>query len=328
MIPYLTAMPRSTTQGLRLGALLSLAACGGSHTAPLPAPTAAPRTAPRLVAALHAVRVNETLLNYRLVGDQGTAVVFVHDSYGDLDDWSAQLATFAATHRVLVYSRRYHPPNPAQDDGQVYSLELHAADLGALLQALGLTPAHVVGSGYGAYVALALAHEHPDLVRSLVLAEPPVIPFLLRSPSGDTLRRVLLANSLDPARAAFARGDSAAGARLFVDGWSGVPGRFDNLPPPARARILAHSFEMRRELLAERQQYWPALDCPRLGRLAMPVLLLQGEHSARMFHIITGELAQCMQSDTVMTIPGAGHDMPASNPGYFNGIVLRYLAAH
>src|SRR6266568_7385706 len=71
VIPYLTAMPRSTTQGLRLGALLSLAACGGSHTAPLPAPTAAPRTAPRLVAALHAVRVNETLLNYRLVGDQG-----------------------------------------------------------------------------------------------------------------------------------------------------------------------------------------------------------------------------------------------------------------
>src|SRR6266550_1955637 len=114
---YLMSMSRSTPRGLRLAALLSLAACGGSHTAPPPAaPATALRTAPRLVAALHAVRVNETLLNYRLVGDQGTAVVFVHDSYGDLDDWSAQLATFAATHRVLVYCRRSASPRPTSSD--------------------------------------------------------------------------------------------------------------------------------------------------------------------------------------------------------------------
>ena len=113
-----------------------------------------------------------------------------------------------------------------------------------------------------------------------------------------------------------------------MDGWSGTPGRFAGLPAPVRARILAHSFELRRELLADRQQYAPALDCTELGRVPTSVLLLQGERSARLYHVITAELAQCLQSDTVMTIPAAGHDMQAGNPGYYNGIVLRFIAGH
>jgi pimeloyl-ACP methyl ester carboxylesterase len=271
------------------------------------------------------MRVNGAVLSYRRAGNQGTPVVFVHGSYGDLDDWSAQVNAFARTHRVFVYSRRYHPPNPLHDDGQVYSPALHAEDLAALLAVLGLVPAHVVGSGYGAYVALALAREHPDLVRTLVLGEPPVIPLLLRTPGGDSLRRTLIASSLDPARTAFARGDSIAGLRLFVDGMADRPGTFDNLPAPARARVVAHSFEMRREMLADRQLYLPPLDCAALGRLAMPVLLVQGERSARMFHVITTELAHCLQSDTVITIPAAGHAINTTNPAIYNQTVLQFL---
>jgi non-heme chloroperoxidase len=268
------------------------------------------------------------VLSYRLAGDQGTPVVFVHGSYGDLDDWSAQVKAFARTHRVLVYSRRYHPPNPPRDDGQVYSPQLHAEDLAGLLPVLGLAPAHIVGTGYGAYVALALAREHPDLVRTLVLGEPPVLPFLLRSPAGDSLRRAFIASSLDPARAAFTRGDSVAALRLFVDGVTDRRGAFDSLPAAARARVVAHSFEMRREMTADRQEYLPALDCRVLGRLAMPVLLIQGERSPRMYRVITTELAHCLQSDTVITIPGAKHPVNATNPAGYNQMVLHYIATH
>jgi non-heme chloroperoxidase len=274
------------------------------------------------------MRVNGAVLSYRLVGNQGTPVVFVHGSYGDLDDWNAQVDAFARTHRVMVYSRRYHPPNPPQNDGEVYTPHLHAEDLATLLPALGLVPAYVVGSGYGAYVALTLAREHPDLVRALVLEEPPALPFLLRSPAGDSLRRALIATSLDPARAAFAGGDSIAGLRLFVDGVTGRPGAFDNLPSGARTRVVAHAFEMRREMLADRLLYLPALDCKALARLAMPVLLIQGERSPRIYHIITTELAHCLQSDTAVTIPGAGYATNAANPGIYNRTVLQYLATH
>ena len=326
MLRHLTPIVR------RVVSLSLAAACSHSHaTAPPPAATPTPAPSPPPPAAatqLHAMQVNSTVLSYRLVGDQGTPVVFVHDSYGDLDDWRSQVEAFARTHRVFVYSRRYHPPNPPQDDGQVYSPQLHAEDLAALLPVLGLAPVHVVGSGYGAYIALALAREHPELVRTLVLEEPPALPFLLRSPAGDSLRRAFIAATLDPARAAFARGDSLAGLRLFVDGMTDRPGSFDNLPAAARARVVAHSFEMRREMLADRQQYMPSLDCAALGRLAMPVLLIQGERSPRMYHVITTELAHCLQSDTVVTIPGAGHPVNATNPAAYNQIVLQYLATH
>lgn len=317
---------------LGLAAVCLAAACGGAPTpAPPPAPAGPPAAARSATAAarvLRSARVNGTVLAYRLVGDSGAPVVLVHGSLGDLGDWDAQVAAFASTHRVLIYSRRYHPPNQPQDDGQTYSPMLHSEDLAALLLTLDLAPAHVVGSSYGAYTALVLALEHPELVRSVVLGEPPVLPLLSRTPESDAIRRDFFATALDPARAAFTHGDSVAGLRAFVDGVSGTRGRFDNLPADARADILAHAFEMRREMLANREQYMPRLACPDLGRLHTPVLLLRGERSARLFHAITDELARCLRSDTTVTVPGAGHAMHAANPAYYNQVVLRYLATH
>src|SRR2546426_10955603 len=128
-------MPRARVPILRLAILTCLAACHRSG-APPPPPAGAAR-APVVASRLLSMQVNHTLLSFRTIGATGTPVVLVHDSYGDLDDWGAQLGAFGATHQVLVYSRRYHPPNPPQDDGQVYSPELHAEDLAALLVALG-----------------------------------------------------------------------------------------------------------------------------------------------------------------------------------------------
>jgi pimeloyl-ACP methyl ester carboxylesterase len=274
------------------------------------------------------MEVNGTVLHYRQTGDHGTAVVFVHGSLGDLDDWRAQEDVFSREHRVLVYSRRYHPPNAPQADQRVYTPALHAEDLAVLLQALGLGPASIVGSGYGAATSLALALEHPDLVRALVLVEPPIIQLLGRTPAGDTLRRALVDQVLDPARAALGRGDSLTAVRLFVDGINGSPGTFNSLSPAARARVLAHTFELRRELFADRREYQPVPDCARLGRLPTPVLLLQGERSPRMYRLINDELARCLQSDTTITIPAAGHLIQSTNPAYFNAIVLHYLQSH
>src|SRR5258705_281411 len=211
----------------RLALLLApslIVGCGGKGTssaATAPTPAALP---PVAVSPVRAIRLGETVLNFRLAGNTGTPVVFVHGSVASLDDWNAQVLAFARPPRVVAYTRRYHPPNPAQTDGQTYTPELHAEDLALFLQTLALGPAHIVGADYGAYIALFLAREHPDLVRSLVLGEPPIVPFLLRSPGGDTLRRTLIATTLDPARAAFARGDSVGALRLFVNGVTDGPG--------------------------------------------------------------------------------------------------------
>ena len=47
-----------------------------------------------------------------------------------------------------------------------------------------------------------------------------------------------------------------------------------------------------------------------------------------MFQLISDELARCLQNDTTVIIPGAGHPPNATNPAYYNLVVLRYLASH
>ncbi len=309
----------------RLPLLCLLAACGGGSAPPPPAPApgaGGPGAAGARAAALvlNSARVNGTILAYRIVGDTGTPVVFVHGSVADQGEWDRQIATFAQTHRVLVYSRRYHPPNLPTNDDQTYSPMLHAEDLAALLLQLDLAPAHVVGSSYGAYTALVLALEHPELVRSVVLGEPPIMPLLTRTPEGDALRRNYVATALDPARAAFSRRDSVGALTAFLRG--------DGLAAAPSAKLLTYAFELRREMLASREQYLPPLACADLGALHTGVLLVSGDRSPPVFHAITAELARCLQNDSTATIPGAGHAMHSANPAYYNQVVLRYIASH
>ena len=271
---------------------------------------------------------NGTRLTYRVTGDSGAPpIVFVHGTLADLNSWGGQENLFAQRYRVLVYSRRYHRPNPQAEDHQTYSPKLHSEDLAAMLLTLELAPAQVIGSSYGAYTALQLARDHPQLVRGLVLAEPPIFSILTGSEAGDSARRAFFTYVLDPARAAFVRGDSARAVRLYFDATT-RRGSFDRLTPAARASLLAHAFELRREMLAERGDYLPPVTCAELSRITTPVLLVRGERSPRVFQLISDELARCLQNDTTVTIPGAGHPPNVSNPAYYNLIVLRYLASH
>lgn len=309
---------------------LLLVACGGNpgpENAPAGGAPAAPplRTFDR---TLHATTFNGTRLTYRVTGDSGAPpVVFVHGTLADLNSWGGQENLFAQRYRVLVYSRRYHRPNPQAEDNQTYSPKLHSEDLAAMLLTLDLAPAEIIGSSYGAFTALQLVRDHPQLVRGLVLAEPPIFSLLTASEEGDAARRTFFTYALDPARAAFARRDSVAGVRLFFDATTGR-GAFNRLTPAGRASLLAHAFELRREMLAERGDYLPPVTCAELSRITTPVLLVRGERSPRMFQLITDELARCLQNDTTVVIPGAGHPPHTGNPAYFNLVVLRYIASH
>lgn len=330
LVAFPDAVPHPVSMRM-LACCLLLVACGGKPAPEKTAPAAAAPAAPPLrtfPTTLHAIDVNGTRLAYRLSGDSGgTAVVFVHGSLGDLRSWSGQETAFAQSYRVLVYSRRYHPPNPRVEDNQTYSPKLHAEDLAGLLLTLDIAPAHVVGSSYGAYTALQLVRDHPQLVRSLVLAEPPVVSLLTGSEAGDAARRAFYTNTLDPARAAFVHGDTVGGVRLFYDATAGR-GAFEQLAPAQRAELLSHAYELRREMLAERADYYPTITCAELGRITTPVLLVRGERSPQLFQLISDELARCLQNDTTVIVPGAGHPPNAASAAYFNRLVLRYLATH
>jgi pimeloyl-ACP methyl ester carboxylesterase len=273
------------------------------------------------------VQVNGTELRFAELGS-GVPVVFVHGSLGTLDDWRAQVDTFARHYRVIVYSRRYHPPNPQRLDGREYGVYLHADDLAALLERLGIERAHIIGHSYGGYVALAFALRYPDKVWDLVLVEPPILPWLARTPEGDSLRRAFEAGTLAPARAAFARGDSVEGVRRYLDGASGTSGQFDALSADRRAALLRLAFELRLELAAAPDVHMPSLACKDVAGIRSSVLLVTGQRSPRRFHVIEDELERCLRTQEVVTVPGADHRAPSVNPRFFNQAVLTFLARH
>jgi len=270
------------------------------------------------------VHVNGIDLAY-LAQEGGDAVVFVHGSVNDYRSWRAQLTPFAERYRTVSYSRRYHWPNDQPPAGAAYVAAQHASDLGALIESLGLAPARVVGSSYGAMTALTCAVARPELIRSLVLGEPPLLPWLARLPDGAALLDSFLATAFRPAAEAFERGEAEVGVRSFINGVIGA-GAFDRLPPEARAMMLDNAAAMRAETTTPPERYFPALSTDDVGRLPMPVLLVEGEASPHMFGLITDELARALPAAERLTIPAASHGMHAQNPAAYNAAVLAFLS--
>src|SRR6266853_3217478 len=113
----------------------------------------------------------------------GLPVVFVHGSLSDGGFWKDQLGPFVASgYRAIAYSRRFNPPN-TNIPQPGYSAATDADDLAALIEKLQLGKVHVVGHSYGARSALCLAVKHPELVRTLALAEPPAVSLLAYLPA-------------------------------------------------------------------------------------------------------------------------------------------------
>ncbi|MCC6718551.1 MAG: alpha/beta fold hydrolase [Acetobacteraceae bacterium] len=115
-----------------------------------------------------AIALNGTTLHYELDGPEAAPVVALSNSLStDLRMWNPQHPALAAKYRVLRYDVRGHgrsAPAPAP-----YSVELLADDLAALLTALNLGPAHIVGLSLGGMTAQVMGIRHPDLCASLAL---------------------------------------------------------------------------------------------------------------------------------------------------------------
>lgn len=276
------------------------------------------------------VDVNGARLTYTDAGG-GEPLVFVHGSLEDLRIWRRQVELFSAHYRVIGYSRRYHHPNAAPGDGDpAYTASLHAVDLAALIEKLDLGPAHLVTSSFGGCVALTLTVARPELVRSLVLAEPPLMPWLEHVPGGTPLARAFYTDAWLPAQRAFREGDSERGVRLFLDGVIGRgpstshrTGAFDRLSPSGQRMILDNAPEMRAEALSP--DLFPALTCADVAALDRPVLLLNGELSPRLFHLINAELARCLPCAAQAVIPLTSHAIHVGNPGAYHAAVREFL---
>lgn len=274
-------------------------------------------------APVQAVAVNGTELHYVECGS-GEPVIWVHGSTGNLS-WAASHAdALSDRFKSISYSRRFHTPNDPPRAADEYSLDQHVADLAVLIDELNVGVAHIVGHSYGAYVALALAVEHPEKVLSLVLGEPPVLPLLGRSAVGQAILDSWNVRTRDPARAAAVSGDTISALRTFLDAVIG-PGWFDQLPPESREGIVSTAGpEFALELSTDEAIYMPAIPCGELSEIDVPALLLTGENSIASLLLVTAELEECLETEEHTMIPDVGHVM-YRNPEAFDEHLREFL---
>lgn len=253
--------------------------------------------------------------------DSGEPVLLIHG--GVFSDWFAPAAApgLAGLRSIRVRRAGYLPGiAPTRPLG----IADHARHCALLLDALGISSAHVCGHSVGALIALQLALDAPMVVRSLVLLEP--------APAGDlgSLADAEAAGRLlGPAFGAIAAGELDKGFDAFLAATGGPGGRAlvearlgrDGLRAAVRQAV---SLTYERQAVAEWR--FTAADAARIGR---PMLLVQGGRSAEVAPFAprtVAALAAMAPQARVVTLPGATHLMPLQDPVAIAELIERFVA--
>lgn len=257
---------------------------------------------------------------------EGTPLVFIHGGSGDYGTWHAQWEAFTPCFRTITYSRRFSRPNRNDPSASPnHSAQVDADDLARLLAHWAAAPAILVGSSYGALTALALAVKRPELVRAMVLSEPPLLPWADRVPGGRRLREQYEREVQEPARAAFLRGDDLHGATLLANGILGQTG-LHHLSPEARERRFGNVLPMK--VLALSADGFPSLDAAQVAALAMPILLLSGKDTQPILAACFAALCSVLPSAEVHRVANCGHSVYREQPQVHNTLALAFLRRH
>ncbi len=101
---------------------------------------------------------------------KGVPIVFVHEFAGDVRSWEQQVRHFSKYYRCITFNARGYPPSDVPKDQEKYSQERARDDIRAVLDALKIDKAHIVGLSMGGFAALHFGFTYGDRARSIVVA--------------------------------------------------------------------------------------------------------------------------------------------------------------
>lgn len=262
--------------------------------------------------SLRHVVVNGTELAVLDLG-HGEPIVFVHGSCADYRTWLGEIEPLVHGHRVIAYSRRYHFPNAGGGDGKDYSLALHEQDLVALIEALKLGKVNVVGHAYGANVAAKLAADYPDMVRTLVLAEP-AFPELMKASSRAADYSSERQMTYERARQALINDFPDLGFEAIAD-WEFGPDAMLAIPKSVKARLADNARALELQVLSPVGS--KPFGCEQIKSIRCPVLYVEGAKSPWQAHAMADEFAKCRPSTQRMTMRNVSHGLVWEDPKAF-----------
>jgi len=108
-------------------------------------------------------------LHYEEAG-AGTPIVFVHEFAGDLRSWDPQLSHFSRRYRSIAYNARGYPPSDVPESMERYSQERARDDVLAVMDALKIQRAYVVGLSMGGFATLHFGIKYSARALGLVVS--------------------------------------------------------------------------------------------------------------------------------------------------------------
>ncbi len=261
-------------------------------------------------------------------GQGDTTVVCLHSSTGSHMQWRGLGAALAGRCQMLAPDLHGHGQSPAWPKQLVNSLQVDALGVATLLGPQGADTCknalergvHLVGHSYGAAVALQMAINHPQAVRSLTLYEPVAFGVLrAMAPHDEALGEIEdIAHSV----AALVKvRDLEGAARVFVRYWGGAAA-WDALDGGQRANVVASMPAVPRHFEALFAAEW---GLSTLCRLAMPVLLIQGAHTRAPAQAVCELLRKSLPHVGRVKIAGAGHLGPLTHEAETTALMTAHL---
>lgn len=261
---------------------------------------------------LQTVEVNGAELHY-LARGEGPAIVFVHGGLADYQEWLPVMEQIEGRHATIAYSRRHSFPNRDNPVSPDHSPLTEADDLAALIRELGVAPAHVVGTSYGAFTALALALRHPGKVHSLSLVEPPLVSWLPAIEGGQAVYDEFQESLVTPVRAAFEAGDRDAAFAITISYFAG-PDAMAHIPAEVLASLRSNLRDW--EVMFRSTELLPDIRRETLRELQLPVLMLSGADSYELGQLIDAELEQVIPGVRRVLVPDGTHDACVEHPAF------------
>ncbi len=228
----------------------------------------------------------------------GPAVILLHHGLGSARSWRKQIPALAAAgFRVIAYDRWGYGKSEGRPALSMPHFEEDRQDLQALLDALDINRAALVGHSDGGTIALHFAASNPDCVERLVSIAAHVYVEPKMRLAIDRIRQGF-DQDMD-FRQRFQRVHGEKYRKLLFDWYTGWT-RPENL-----------GWDMR----------------PLLKKISCPTLVVQGleDEDASTQHAC--DIAAAIYGAEVWLLPGVGHMLPRDGPEEFNVRLIEFLSA-
>ncbi|OPX62259.1 MAG: short chain dehydrogenase [Methanoregula sp. PtaB.Bin085] len=264
--------------------------------------------------AVRYITANGITIAYQQSGSDGPPLILINGFASTMDTWNPPfLEPLAQRFRIIVFDNRGTGYTSA---GEIpFSLPLFAQDTLALMDALGISRAHILGLSMGASIAQELVLAHPGRVDRLVLISgtcggehmvmmQPEIWARLSDKSGT---------GVDVADRMF--------SVLFPKNWLASHDPWQHCPD-VRETTPEHMAAQQAEALFR----WPG-SFDRLPAIRCPVLVVTGAEDVVIPPQNSRILADRITGSRLVEFPGAGHGLQYQCPRELAGAVLAFLTA-